>query len=48
MKVEVKKALEHLQAAIDVLEKIKGQNENVDEAADEIRYAFADLEYEVN
>ena len=44
----VKKAMIKLQEAIDILEKVKGDIEQVDETADAIGFAFADLEYEIN
>ena len=44
----VKKVMNNLQEAMDLLEKVKGDNENIDETADAIGYAYADLEFEVN
>jgi prefoldin subunit 5 len=44
----IKLAMTKIQEAIDLLEKVKGENENIDEAADSVGFAFADLEYEVN
>lgn len=44
----VKQAMIKLQEAINLLEKVKGENEEIDEAADGIGFAYADLEYEVN
>jgi len=44
----VKKVMNKLQEAMDLLEKVKGDNENIDETADSIGYAYADLEFEVN
>jgi len=44
----VKKVMNKLQEAMDLLEKVKGDNENIDETADAIGYAYADLEFEVN
>lgn len=44
----VKQAMVKLQEAMDILEKVKGDNEQVDDTADAIGFAFADLEYEVN
>jgi len=43
-----KQAMIKLQEAMDLLEKVKGDNENIDDTAYAIGYAFADLEYEVN
>lgn len=44
----VKQAMNKIQEAIDLLEKVKGENENVDDTAENIGFAYADLEYEVN
>ena len=44
----VKKVMNKIQEAMDLLEKVKGDNENIDETADAIGYAYADLEFEVN
>ena len=44
----VKKAMSNIQEAITLLESVRGQNEQVDETCDNIGFAFADLEYEVN
>lgn len=48
VRTTVKQAMNKIQEAIDLLNTVKGENENIDEAADSIGYAFADLEYEVN
>ena len=47
-KTACKKAMGLIQEAIDILEKVKGDNEEVDATADNLGFAFADLEYEVN
>lgn len=44
----VKEAMNKLQEAIDLLETVKGENEEIDEAADSIGFAYADLEFEIN
>ena len=44
----VKQAMIKLKEAIDILEKVKGDNEQIDESADSIGFAVADLEYEIN
>ena len=44
----VKKVMNKLQEAMDLLEKVKGDNENIDETADAIGYAYAYLEFEFN
>lgn len=47
-KKKAKKAMIKIQEAINILEKIKGEHEEFDEAADAVGFAYADLEYEIN
>jgi len=44
----VKKAMVLLNEAIDVLQRVKGENDEVDEVCDELGYKIADLEFELN
>lgn len=44
----VKKAMVLLNEAIDVLKRVEGDNNEVDEVCQELGYKYADLEYEVN
>lgn len=44
----VKQVMVKLQEAIDLLEKVEGENEEVDTLKEDLGYSFADLEYEVN
>lgn len=44
----VKKAMVKLQEAIDILEKVKGDNDEIDEVSEQLGYKIADLEYVVN
>jgi hypothetical protein len=44
----VKKAIVLLNEAIDVLQRVKGENDEVDEVCDELGYKIADLEFELN
>jgi len=44
----VKKAMILLNEAIDVLERVKGDNDEVDEVTNSLGYKIADLEYEIN
>lgn len=48
MKNTLKKAMFKIQEAIDLLEKVEGKNETVDNAAEALGYAWADLEFEHN
>jgi hypothetical protein len=44
----VKLAMIKIQEAIDLLETVKGYNDEIDEVCDELRYKIADLEHEIN
>ena len=44
----VKLAMIKIQEAIDLLENVKGDNDEVDEVCDELGYKIADLEFELN
>jgi predicted RNase H-like HicB family nuclease len=44
----VKKAMQKIQEAIDLLEQVNGENEEIDTAYDNLGFAMADLEYELN
>jgi hypothetical protein len=52
MKHETKKAVKlamiKIQEAIDLLETVKGDNDEVDEVCDGLGYKIADLEFEIN
>lgn len=43
-----KQAMIKIQEAINLLEKVKGDNEEIDEVSEQLGYKIADLEYEVN
>lgn len=43
-----KQAMTKIQEAIDLLESVKGDNEQIDDTADSLGFAIADLEFEVN
>lgn len=43
-----KQAMALIQEAIDLLENVKGDNEQIDETAEALGFAIADLEYELN
>ena len=43
-----KQALKKIQEAIDLLEEVKGDNEQIDETAESLGFAIADLEFEIN
>ena len=43
-----KKAMILLQSAIELLEKVQGENEDIDSVCDNLGFAFADLEFEIN
>ena len=44
----VKKAMVLLNEAIDVLQRVKGENNEVDEVCEDLGCRYADLEYEIN
>lgn len=44
----VKQAIIKIQEAIEILENVKNDNEQVDETKDALGYAIADLEQELN
>ena len=44
----VKLAMIKIQEAIELLEKVKGDNDEVDEVRDELGYKIADLEFILN
>lgn len=44
----VKLAMIKIKEAIDLLEKVKGDNDEVDEVCDKLGYKIADLEFELN
>ena len=44
----VKLAMIKIQEAIDLLENVKGDNDEVDEVYDELGYQIANLEFELN
>ena len=44
----VKKAMIKIDEIIDLLEKVKGDNEEIDAVCDNLVYCYADLEYELN
>jgi hypothetical protein len=44
----VKLAMIKIQEAIDLLEKVKGENDEVDEVCDDLGCRYADLECEIN
>lgn len=44
----VKQAMLKVQEAIDLLDQINGENENIDEGKYSLGFAYADLEHEVN
>jgi len=44
----IKKAMNLIQEAIDVLENVQGDSEEIDETAEALGFAYADLEFEIN
>lgn len=44
----VKEAQQKIQEAIDLLETIAGENEDIDNACESLGFAIADIEYELN
>jgi hypothetical protein len=44
----VKQAMCKLQEAIDLLESVGGEDGQIDDTAEALGFAYADLEYEVN
>jgi hypothetical protein len=44
----VKLAMIKIQEAIDLLETVKGDNDEVDEVCNDLGFKYADLEYEIN
>lgn len=47
-KIISRKALSKIQEAITLLETIEGESTELDEVAEALGFAFADLEYEIN
>lgn len=44
----VKQAMVKIQEAIDLLKKVKGDSDEVDEVCEDLGCRYADLEYELN
>jgi phosphopantetheine adenylyltransferase len=43
----IKQAMLKLEEVIEILEKVKGDNEQIDDTTDAIGFCLADLEYEI-
>lgn len=48
MKTEIKDALDKIQKAMDILERIEGKNEEVDSCCENLGFVYADLEHELS